>query len=84
VCNVLKVEFRQDEFDALSSLAFNDGVGTLSKSTLGRNVNAGDQRQRGRSIRWLEQRRSEVAMAGPTNHGADEEESFLSKEGERT
>lgn len=39
----VKVPLRQNEFDALVSLAFNIGTGALSKSTVLRRLNAGDR-----------------------------------------
>jgi GH24 family phage-related lysozyme (muramidase) len=44
VRDAVKVALRQNEFDALVSLAFNIGVGAFSKSTLVKKLNAGDSK----------------------------------------
>ena len=40
--SIVKVEINQNQFDALVSLAYNIGVGALSRSTLLRKLNEGD------------------------------------------
>lgn len=43
VNKAVKVNMRQNQFDGLSSFAFNVGIGTLQKSTLLKKVNAGKE-----------------------------------------
>jgi len=43
VSRLVEVDINQNEFDALVSFAFNLGGGALSKSTLLKNLNAGDK-----------------------------------------
>lgn len=77
VCQLLRVEVTQSQFDALVSFAYNVGLGALKDSTLLRKLNEGDKTGAAEEFeRW--NRGGGKVLAGLTRRRAAEKELFLS------
>lgn len=77
VSSAVKVPLKQNEFDALVSLAFNIGAGAFSKSTLVRKLNAGDRA--GAADQFLVWNKAGgKVLKGLASRRADERKQFLS------
>jgi len=78
VATAVKVPLNQNEFDALVSLAFNIGAGAFQKSTLVKELNAGNRYGAASQIlRW--NRANGKVMKGLTKRREAERAQFLSK-----
>jgi len=77
VSSAVKVPLKQNEFDALVSLAFNIGAGAFSKSTLVKKLNAGDRA--GAADQFLVWNKAGgKVLKGLASRRADERKQFLS------
>lgn len=77
---MVKVELKQNQFDALVSLVFNIGAGNFSKSSVLRFLNAGRYTDAADSFRlWNKQRQGSkmVELQGLTKRRKEERELFL-------
>lgn len=78
VLELVHVELNQSQLDALTSFAYNVGVGNLSKSTLLKLVNEGRFDEAGQQfVRW--NRAAGRVMAGLTNRRNAEAQLFLAE-----
>ena len=74
---LIKVEISQNQFDSMVSLAYNIGVGTFSKSTLLKKVNANDFKGAGDEfLKW--NKSGGKPLLGLTRRRERERELFLS------
>lgn len=76
VNSAVKVDVSQNEFDALTSLAFNIGAGALKKSTLVKKLNAGDRKGAANAFLSWNKAAGKV-MKGLTKRRQDERALFL-------